>query len=222
MVSKQQPVATLIGDLVGSRKVVDRRGLQATLDSALTTLDVVLKPLQPLEFTVGDEFQGKFASLATAVRASLVLRLWLLQSGEADSRYGLGFGEVTVFEGAQPGVEDGPGWWSARAAIEQAESLARSPRTAFVRTALEAWPEDSSVPPGEAAALNAFLVCRDAIVEQMSQRARRLLLGLTLGRPQAELATAEDITQSAVSQGLARSGAFALEAAQQRLEGELP
>jgi hypothetical protein len=66
--------------------------------------------------------------------------------------------------------------------------------------------------------MEAFLICRDATIDQMNDRQRRLLLGLLLGRSQTQLATKEGITQGAVSQSLRHSGAFAIEAAQLRLE----
>ena len=54
------------------------------------------------------------------------------------------------------------------------------------------------------------LMCRDEIVSGMSRRTRRLTLGLLQGRTQSELAAAEGISQSAVSQNLQRGGSFAI------------
>ena len=53
----------------------------------------------------------------------------------------------------------------------------------------------------------------------MGERAQRLLLGWLLGRTQTELAEQEGISQSAVSQSLGRSGAYALRDAQDALAG---
>jgi hypothetical protein len=212
-------LATLIGDVVASRGHVDRSGLQRSLDAVLAWANELLDPVQPLELAVGDEFQGGFSRAAEATRASLLIRLALL-GGEAgaDSRYGLGHGEVTVFDEARaPVSQDGPGWWSARDAIERAKRLAEVPRTSFVRTCFGSWPEERGASLPEAAALEPFLLCRDAIVERMNDRQRRLLLGLMLGSSQAQLAAEEDITQGAVSQSLHRSGAFAIEVSQERL-----
>jgi hypothetical protein len=214
-------MVTLIGDVIGSREFsdsADRAQLQRALEQTLVRANQLLAPVQPLEPTVGDEFQGGFADVATAVRATLIVRIELLdgvgadklEGVGADSRYGLGHGPVTVFEKTRsPVSQDGPGWWAARGAIDRAKELSESPRTAFARTCFDGT-------GGEP--LDAFLLCRDGIVNQMSARGRRLLLGLLLGRPQWELADEEGITQSAVSQSLARSGAFAIEAAQLRLE----
>lgn len=213
-----EPLATLIGDLVASKQHDDRRALQRLLASVLTTVNARSNPVQPLELTVGDEFQGGFASVPEAARASLLVRLELLVH-KVDSRYGLGHGAVTVFDRTRsPVSQDGPGWWAARAAIDRAKQLADSPRTSFARTCFGYGQDEAPGWRGDAAAFEAFLLCRDATIEQTSERARRLLLGLMIGKPQAELAAEEGITQGAVSQNLRRSGAFAIEAAHLRLE----
>lgn len=215
-------MATLIGDLVGSRDSPNRRGLQRSLSTVLKTVNGLTHPAQPLEPTVGDEFQGVFPTVNAAVLASLLLRLELLKEEVADSRYGIGFGSVTVFERRRsPKSQDGPGWWSARAAIDRAKKLASSPRTAFVRTCFELPQGDTGetgVSPSGAAGLDAFLICRDAIIDQMNPRTRRLLLGMMLNRSQAQLAADEGVSQGAVSQSLTNSRAFAILAAQQRIE----
>lgn len=213
-------MTALIGDLVGSKRHVDRRRLQDSLVAALAWVNQITDPVQPLELTVGDEFQGGFSTVAAAARASLLMRLTLLV-GEAatDSRYGLGQGAITVFDDARsPASQDGPGWWSARAAIEQSKRLAGAARTSFVRTCFSYWSDEVESVNLMAAPVNAFLICRDATVDQMSPRQQRLLLGLLLGWRQVDLAEAEGITQGAVSQNLRSSGAFAIEAAHQRFE----
>lgn len=210
----EKPVyATLIGDLIGSRKAQDRFALQRVLRHALDQANEFLDPLQPLEPTAGDEFQGAFRDPLSAARAGLLLRLELLKEAEVDTRFGLGWGEVTVFEDRTPLSQDGPGWWSARAAIERVNDLSRSGRTDFVRTYLES-SRLQDMSRGEVKALNAFFFCRDALVAQMKPRSRRLLLGLLQGKSQAQLGVQERISQSAVSQNLAASGAWAIELAE--------
>lgn len=217
-----EPFATLIGDLVASKRHADRGAVQAYLAATLKRANRRLRPLQPLEVTVGDEFQGAFASVTEAVWASLVIRLELLTGEQAiDSRYGLGHGFATVFDAQRtPTSQDGPAWWSARAAIERTKTRAKSARTSSPRTGFGFW----EAPPGSpdrayASAVEAFLFTRDATVARMSARQRRLLLGVLHGRSQTELADAEGITQSAVSQSLQRSGAYAVAAGLDVLEG---
>jgi len=200
---------------VASRRASDRRLLQTRLDAVLKEVNELLKPPVPLEPTIGDEFQGSFDGVATAVKASLLIRLALLDSARVDSRYGLGIGPVEILERKHRVSQDGPGWWSAREAIILAKQTSQVRHTSFVRTYLCA---HSSRWTGEAAALNAFLFCRDAIVDRMKQNGQSRLYGLMLGLSQSEIATREGATQGAISQSLARSGAFAVVAAQSQLE----
>ena len=213
--------ATLIGDVVGSRSAASRSALQRSLNRVLQRVNDRFEPVQPLEPTVGDEFQGAFDTPASATRASLMLRLHLLKEQEVDTRFGLGFGEVTVFERRVPISQDGPGWWTARTAIVRAAELSQVGRTEFVRTYFESSGRAGELPRSEVVALNAFLLCRDALVAQMKPRSRRLLLGLIMERSQAELARQEGISQSAVSQNLSSSGAYAIKAAELELEERL-
>lgn len=213
---REVPCATLIGDLMESRQRGERTALHHSLQRALRRVNGMFDPVQPLESTVGDEFQGAFDTPLAAARATLLLRLELLKEAEVDTRFGLGWGEVTVFERRAPLRQDGPGWWSARAAIEEVYELSSGVRTGFVRTYLEAAPHQG-IPRGEIKAFNAFFFCRDALVSQMKPRSRRLLLGLLLDKSQAELAEEERISQSAVSQNLTASGAWAIEMAEAEL-----
>jgi hypothetical protein len=48
-------VATLIGDLVGSRSSQDRAVLHRHLDAALAEVNDLLHPLRPMWITAGDE-----------------------------------------------------------------------------------------------------------------------------------------------------------------------
>lgn len=218
--AERGPYATLIGDLIDSRKVEERAALQRAVNQVLRSVNGALNPVQPLESTVGDEFQGVFESPAAAARASLLLRLMLLKEAEIDSRFGLGYGSVTIFREGTPVSQDGPGWWSAREAIERSRAMASSSRTDFVRTCFISFESGGEeMPKGEARALSAFLISRDGIVTAMRPRSSRLLLGLILKRSQADLAEEEGISQPAVSQDLAASGAYPIAAAELELEG---
>jgi len=198
------PVFAVIGDVVASKRQADRSAVQDALVAAMREVNAGLTALQPWEPTVGDEFQCVYAGLGDAVRASLLLRLTLLPV--VDTRFGLGCGGFTVFDAARsPMSQDGPAWWAAREAIEQVQARAAASRGRRVRTWFAA-----ADGVGDAAAVNAFLLCRDELVGSMSPRAARLLRGLLLGRQQQEMADAEGISQSAVSQTLSRTGAYAV------------
>jgi len=181
---------TLIGDLVASRRLGDRAAAQRRVGSVLGEVDGWSSGLQPLQPTVGDEFQGAFATLGEATRAALLVRLGLLP--EIDVRCGIGFGEAAVFdESRRPLLQGGPGWWAARDALE----WMAAPRRSGLRT----W----FVGP-DAALANAHLLCRDALVDRLGERGWRMLRLSLRGESQQRIAAAEGVTKSAVSQQFAR------------------
>src|ERR1700742_3185235 len=85
------PRATLIGDIVGLRRVADRGAAHRALNSALR--DVAPSAIDPPAFTVGDEFQGSYPTVGAAIDAALKLRLAVAPG--IDVRFGIGWGAVT-------------------------------------------------------------------------------------------------------------------------------
>jgi hypothetical protein len=205
----------VIADISRSRSHADRRSLQDAVTAAFARTDELVAAVQPLEPTVGDEFQAVYSDLRVALRATLLARLQL-PSG-IDCRFGLGLGEVyAVGTGRIGAIQDGSAWWSARTAVEEARRNEYS-RLGFVRTWFHADPAGGRSP--DAGLVNAYLLLRDQVVTGMSERSRRLLLGQLLDETQEQLAKHEGITQSAVSQNLSRSGATALLASEALILG---
>lgn len=87
--------------------------------------------VEPLRITLGDEFQGRFATVGAALAATLRLRLAMARAG--DIRFGVGWGDTTVLDA--DGTQDGPAWWAARAAIEWVAAAQQVSATERVRTA---------------------------------------------------------------------------------------
>ncbi|MBL0888657.1 SatD family protein [Myceligenerans indicum] len=184
---------TLIGDLIGSREAPDRAALQRRVGQILDQVNEAIDTMQLLEPTVGDEIQGGFATIGDATLATLVIRLEL--APDADMRFGLGYGDVTVHDGdRRPLLQDGPGWWAAREAIETLKGK---------RGTLYVGPQDGDDTP-DPAFVNAFLLARDALVATLNARQHRMLLLALKGQSQRAIAEAEGITESAVSQAFAR------------------
>ncbi len=206
------PLATLIGDVVGSRNATDRSGLHEQLTGMLAEANTTLRPVVPLRITVGDEFQGCFETVGGALHASLWLRLHL---APAQLRHGVGWGTVAVLAD-QPRVEDGPGWWAAREAIEAVKTDAGRAASRLLRTAYRRAEQTEGPDPG---AVNAALMCRDQMIGSVSQRSLRLLRGTVDGRTQAQLAEDEAISASAVSQRMRNDGLAVVVAADELLRG---
>jgi hypothetical protein len=202
--------ATLIGDVVGSRRATDRAGLHRRVAAALG--QVAEGAIDPPAFTVGDEFQGSYPTVGAAIDAALSVRLAVAPG--IDVRFGIGFGEVTILD-ADARIQDGPGWWAARAAIQQTAEGQRQPGFALVRTTFQAAGDTRT----DAAAVNAALICRDHLLGSLDERSLRIVRGLMTGRTKKELAAGEGISPSAVSQRAARDGLDLIVLASQYLRG---
>jgi len=183
--SASTTVATLIGDVVGSRRIADRAAAHHALAAALR------------EVTAGDEFQGSYPTVGAAIDAALTIRLAV--APDVDVRFGIGWGDVTVLDPAT-GIQDGPGWWAAREAIEWTASAQRQSGLAAVRTAFR------GPGRGDADAINAALLCRDYLLGSLDDRSLRIVKALLAGQTKKDIAAAEGISASAVSQRAGRAG----------------
>ena len=187
--------STLIGDVVGSRRVADRSAAHRELNRVLA--DVAADAIDPPAFTVGDEFQGSYPTVGNAIDAALSLRLAVAPG--IDIRFGIGWGAVMVLD-ERAGIQDGPGWWAAREAIDWTASAQRRPGLALVRTSFGANDRD------DVDAVNAALVCRDHLIGSLDDRSLRILRGLLSNHSKKDIAAAENISASAVSQRAGRDG----------------
>lgn len=205
-----QLTAAVIGDVVASRELADRAGAQRVLEQALDDASRRTGAVEGLRPTVGDEFQGRFPTVESALVATL--RVQLALAATAPVRFGVGWGGLLVHDAERaPYGQDGPAWWAARAALTDAER-ARHGRGALpgAATGLRAAPEAGE--PGLAgriAALRSMLACRDALVAAGDARDARLTLAVLDGGTVAACAQREGISSSAVSQRL-RAGPYAV------------
>ncbi len=214
---KSEPSLCLVlGDLVASRTTRDRRGVHRALEKAIVTVNAAVPAVVELRITAGDEFQGSYATLGAAIDAALRVRLELLP--RVDVRFGIGRGSVETLD-RERGIEDGPGWWAARAAIDQVEEQATRSALRALRTAYRP-ASDTRSEAAQAAAVNAALQARDQLIGELSERSVRLLRGLlNPTTTQAELAALEGISPSAVSQRVRSDGLGVITLSHQSLVG---
>jgi hypothetical protein len=200
----------LIGDLVASRTAGERTALHSRLLEALHRVNAAVPAAVPLRVTVGDEYQGVYDDLGSALRATLRLRLALLP--HVDARHGVGRGRITVLS-QEPRVEDGSAWWAAREAIETVEVLEGRAALRGLRTAYVA-AEDAGPPAEPSAAdpdvVNAALTLRDQLLHQVGAESLSVLAGMLAGMTQKEIAADLGVTASAVSQRVRRDGLAAV------------
>lgn len=201
-------VAAVIADIVASREIVDRAKAQRALEETLARVaeegppaDAALLPV------VGDELQGVYPDLRSALAATLLLQL-ALPEGIA-LRFGIGLGGIESIPSVRGALSEGEAWWAARSAIEEVEELSR--RAAPTARTRVAAPADAPADVHDLVRVaNSGLLARDRAIAQLSPRARRILDARRQGRTQKEIAVAEGIVQSAVSQAIAAADGGAL------------
>lgn len=199
----------VIGDLADSRHQPDRALAQRQLIAALDTVNAQIRSIQPLEPTIGDEFQAVYASVTEALRATCLVELFL--EPPLRCRFGLGLGEIRVIGRSEYGLtQDGSAWWSAREAIATAkrrESARAGDARAWlaIDPALDGWHDGPTRDDYEGLA-NGYLEFRSHVIGQMKPRPRRILRHTLQGRTQQEIAELEGIRQGSVSSALRASG----------------
>ncbi|GAB3272577.1 SatD family protein [Microbacterium lacusdiani] len=194
-------VVAVIADIVASREAPDRDVLQREIESAALAIEEArARAVQRWWPTVADEFQAVYGTVEDALVATLYLQL-ALPEGVA-CRFGLGLGDIKPVESMlADAIQDGPGWWAAREAVERAEALERGrlPGTRSRFVVHETQPAEARA---QEAVVNAYLVLRDQVVADMSPRARRVAFESWRGQQQKDIAAREGITQAAVSQSI--------------------
>lgn len=203
--------AAVIVDLVRSRQQEDRSLAQAQVLEALAVANRAKPAPIELRPTVGDEFQGMFASVHDALAATLIVRLALPE--HLDCRFGIGVGDSReIDDNAGNPIRDGSAWWNARMAIDEAKRR-EDDREPWVRTWVSV--ERTHEHLADAAITNAYLLCRDQLLASQSPNSRRALLGQLLGETQKQIADALSLTQPTVSATLGKGSAAALSASTQ-------
>jgi SatD family (SatD) len=207
VMKNDEHAVAVLGDVVASRRHPDPGRRRHRVDQALAVANERSRPVQPLTPTIGDEFQGLFADLVSALEATLMIRLSLL--GEVDVRFGIGSGTLFAFDTARaPFEQDGPAWWSAREAVDLVRATSQGQeRPRGLRTR---WIDADGNRGFEVAAVNAFLQCRDELVAAMDPRDATAMLGLLAEEPLTRIAASEGVSASALSQRAIRGGLYAI------------
>lgn len=205
--------AVMIGDVIASRAFPDQRQLFSALGGHFEWVNQHVPAEQPLQFTVGDEFQGAYTEIAAAFRATILLKLQFRAQAPGDIehdcefRIGLAYGQISVYDdGLAPYGQSGDAWWNARAAIDEAGQPARRSGVPYAaRTRFHA--PDALL----TATANAFLLALDQVMYQMDRKDIAITLGILTGATQAEIAGQLGISQPVVSRRSKTNGAYIIE-----------
>lgn len=199
---QQQPMATLIGDIVASRAHADRGRLQQDLRSLFESVNATVVPVQPMVMTIGDEFQAVYRSVEAVLEAQFRLAVGL--PVDVEVRTGLGWGRIRAFDPQRlPLEQDGPGWWNARRAIETVEHSERSHGSAIRRTAIVTGHAGDDL-------VNGYLMLRDHLVGRLDAVDRVIVAGILDGETLTVIARRLGLNKSSVSRRASSHGLTAL------------
>ncbi len=180
----------VIGDIVESRKIDDRAGLQRQLDAGLAVINrqyanqVASKYL----LTIGDEFQGL---VQTSKSLDQILASLRIAVHPADLRFGIGVGELfTPLREHAIGM-DGPCFQRARVAIERAKERS---------TQIEV--ENGDAHPG----FEIYSLLYSAMRRNWTERQRQIIDLSMSGMEGVDIARLLGVSPSAVSQHLRAAG----------------
>jgi hypothetical protein len=208
------PAATLLGDVVASRDYANQQELFTLLADHFDWVNQQVTAIQPLQLTVGDEFQALYERLADAVRASVLLRLRL--AGRLDLRFGVGWGEVITHSAiSAPSAQSGKAWWNAREALDLVASVESSKKKWPV--SLRSWLVAEDGP--EIGWARAALVFQDQVLATMDEKDAAITLALLAGERQVDLASELDLSQGSISRRQREKGPSAVFRAYRELEG---
>jgi hypothetical protein len=190
-VHRKQCIA-VIGDVVESRKIKQREAAQQGLQELLAFLNAAFGKgvLAPFSLSRGDEIQ------ALVVRADILPGvLWHAASRFRHSaiRFGFGLGHLATPLAPLPMQTDGPAWWAARKAVENAAATRRNGGV---------WRGFGTNDP----VLTAFGTLLDHIRGRLTQRQRAVVEQLRSGADMVQAAERLGITKQAVSGIVAAAG----------------
>jgi hypothetical protein len=197
--------AALLGDVVASRQHPDQQRLFSLVAGHLEWVNRRVRALQPLQLTIGDEFQGLYERLEDAVFVSLLVRLRL--AGQLALRFGIGWGPVITHAAIEaPAAQSGEAWWNAREALQLvARAAGRKKR----------WPANLGtwlVAPGreDAQWARAALILQDQVLAAMDGKDAAITLALLADERQVDLTDVVGLSQSTISHRQRERGPSAL------------
>lgn len=113
----------IIGDLISSKSLIERKKIQLQLDAYLAQLNVAysMHVVKKLSITLGDEFQGLFSSSEYLLE---IIHKIEIHMHPTKLRFGIGVGNMNFDFGNvdTPYQSDGEVWWNAREAINKVKT----------------------------------------------------------------------------------------------------
>jgi hypothetical protein len=179
----------LIGDLVASRRIADRRRVQDVLRTGLDRLNLHRRDIvSPYTITLGDEFQAVYADPRRVFRDMLAIQC-LLHPHRV--RFAVGAGSITTAINRRTAIGmDGPAFIAARESLTALKGDPGSYRVAGLRPRTNEW-----------ANLSLDLVSH--LVRSWRRNRFEIAVARLDGRPPLEIASSMHLTAAAVYKNIA-------------------
>ena len=195
----------IIADIIGSRKIKDREGVQKHLEKVLEEINSAYKGALASQFiiTLGDEFQGVLQDGSVAMEILEQIQREMLPTL---FRFGIGVGTISIELQAETSLgSDGTAFHLARQTIEAVHMLETKKAEAKtnILIAIEGRQSTSSL-------LNSILKLTWALQSGWTERQTQIISTLQKhDGTQAEIAKILGIVQSSVQKSLASSQYYA-------------
>lgn len=191
----------IIADIIGSKKINDRSGVQKQLEKVLEQINITYRHAIASQFiiTLGDEFQGVLHDGSVALD---VLDRIQREMHPITFRFGIGVGSISVR--LQPVTSlgsDGTAFHLARSLIEEVRALETKKTEAKTNMLISIEDQEST-----STLLNSMFKLIWALQENWTDRQRQIIATLQqYNETQAAIAKRLGIVQSSVQKSLAGS-----------------
>lgn len=199
------PYVAIIGDIVESKKIVDRDKVQEKLNLVLEKINQRYSGDIASKFTItlGDEFQGLLNKGANVIKIITEIENELYPTSV---RFGIGVGDITTRVNPDIAIgADGPGYYQARRAIEylkKGEKMNQSGK-ANIRLAADGKEQSSTE------LINTIFSLVTALKTSWTERQREIVwMMLQCSSSQVNVAKKLGIQQSSVQKGLANANYY--------------
>nr|WP_312576958.1 SatD family protein [Sedimentibacter sp.] len=204
------PYIAIIGDIVNSKKLVDRNATQIKLKSLLKRIDEKYSDDIASDFmiTLGDEFQGllKCGNNVMNIISEIELEMHPIQM-----RFGIGLGSIeTEINREIPLGADGPAYHNARKMIEELKKLEKRNMANYSNMMIATEGDNSNIDM----LLNSILSLCATIQSKWTNRQREIIYSyIENGKNQYETANKLKIGQPSVNKALTGSGYYSYQKA---------
>lgn len=212
------PYIAIIGDMINSQKIDNRREVQTKLKNVLDNINEKYKFDISAKFmiTLGDEFQGLLCKGSSVIG---IIEEIQQEMYPVKIRFGIGIGEIITDINSEMAIgADGPGYYKAREAIEELKHSEQKNKIPSSDIRIEIESDKNSV----SMLLNTIFSLMSVIRNNWSERQREIIWEYEKsGGSQLECAERLNIAQSSVNRSLVNGNYYVYKNAKETVDNVL-